>query len=95
MAILWLGFMGLFLMALGYPLAQRFSYYNRRSGAVLTILEGYAAFLLEVSLFTIVMAAAGYVFFGTTGAVVLGLVGMAVSFLLGSVLGTFSAAHEL
>src|SRR5262245_2039958 len=94
MAILWLGFMSLFLIALGIPLVQRFMYSAGHSGLVREIMEGFIAFMLEVLVFSGFMGLVGYVAFGLGGAVTLGLVGLAVSFILVSILGTVSAMRE-
>jgi hypothetical protein len=94
MAILWLVFMSLFLAALVIPLAQRFGYSGGHAGKLGDILSGFARFLLEVIAFSAFMALAGYLVAGTAAAVTLGLVGLAVGFLVVSILSTVSALSE-
>lgn len=94
MAILWLGFMSLFLVALGIPLVQRFVYSAGHTGLLRDVVEGFVAFLLEVLVFTGVLVIVGYLAFGIGGAMSLGLVGLTVSFLVVGILGTFSAIRE-
>ena len=94
MAILWLGFMSLFLVALGIPLVQRFVYSAGHHGLVREIFEGFAAYLLEVLIFSGFLGVVGYVVFGVGGGVTMGMTGLAVSFILVGILGTFSAVRE-
>jgi hypothetical protein len=94
MAILWLGFMSLFLGALAIPVVQHFMYSAGRFGLVREIIEGFLAFLLEVSLFSITLGIAGFFVFGPGGAVVMGLTGVVVSFIVVGILGAFSAVRQ-
>jgi hypothetical protein len=94
MAILWLGFMSLFLFALAIPLVQRFMYSAGHNGLIGEIVEGFVAFMLEVLIFSGFLGIVGYLAFGATGAVTLGLTGLTVSFILVGILGTFSAMRE-
>jgi hypothetical protein len=93
MAILWLGFMSLFLMALGIPLVQRFVYAVGR-GHIQAIIGGFAALLLAVLVFSGFLGMIGYFTFGIGGGVTLMLSGIAGSFILVAILGTFSSARE-
>ena len=94
MAILWLGFMSLFLGALAIPVVQHFMYSAGRFGLVREIIEGFVAFLLEVTLFSAVLGIAGFFVFGPGGAVVMGLTGIVVSFIVVGILGVFSAMRQ-
>lgn len=94
MAILWLGFMSLFLVALGIPLVQRFVYTAGHSGLAREIIEGFVTYLLEVLVFSGFLGIVGYLAFGVGGGVTMGLTGLSVSFILVSILGTFSAVRE-
>ena len=94
MAILWLGFMSLFLGALAIPVVQHFMYSAGRFGLVREIIEGFVAFLLEVTLFSLILGIAGYLAFGAGGAVAMGLTGIAVGFIIVGILGVFSAVRQ-
>jgi hypothetical protein len=94
MAILWLGFMSMFLVALAIPVVQHFMYSAGRFGLVREIVQGFVAFVLEVLLFSAILGVAGYVVFGAGGAVAMGLTGLTVSFVVVGILGVFSAVNE-
>lgn len=92
MAILWLGFMGLFLVALTFPIAQRFAYTH--SGLTRQIVEAALALLMVVALFTGLFALIGYLTFGLAGAVTMGLAGMTASFIVVAIAGTSTAIRD-
>jgi hypothetical protein len=94
MAILWLGFMSLFLVALAIPVVQHFMYSAGRFGLVREIVQGFVAFLLEVVLFSAILGIAGYLAFGAGGAVTMSLTGLTVSFIVVGILGVFSAVQQ-
>ncbi len=94
MAILWLGFMGLFLAALTFPLAQRFAYSQEQPGLTRQIVEVIVALLTVVILLTGLFAMIGYLSFGVAGAVTMGLAGMTLSFMLIAIVGTSSATRD-
>ena len=86
MAILWLGFMSLFLVALGIPLVQRFMYAAGHNSLPRGVVGGFVTFILEVVLFTGLLAVVGYVGFGVGGGLALGVVGLTVSFFIVGIL---------
>ncbi len=94
MAILWLVFMSLFLVALGIPLVQRFMYAAGHKGLLRDIVGGFVTFILEVALFTSLLAVVGYVAFGVGGALALGVTSLMVSFFVVGILGTLSALRD-
>lgn len=94
MAVLWLGFMSLFVVALAMPLVQHFMYSAGHRGLVRDIVGGFVTFVLEVAVFTGLMAVAGYVVFGVGGALTLGITGLTVSFVVVGILGAVSAIRE-
>ena len=94
MAILWLGFTSLFVVALAMPLVQHFMYASGNKGLLRDIIGGFVAFILEVALFTTLMAVAGYAAFGVGGALTLGVTGLTVSFVVVGILGTVSALRD-
>jgi hypothetical protein len=94
MAILWLGFMSMFVVALGIPLVQRFIYAAGSKGLLRDIVGGFVTFILEVVMFTGLLTVVGYVAFGVGGALTLGVTGLTVSFVVVSILGTVSALRD-
>jgi hypothetical protein len=94
MMILWLGFMALFLVALGAPLAQKFAYAGSHRGLAVEVVEGVAVTVAGVVIFAGLLAAAGYVAFGLSGAFGMGLIGAFVGFIVVSIVSTFMAAAE-
>ena len=94
MAILWLGFMSLFLGALAIPVVQHFMYSAGHFGLVREIVEGFLAFFLEVFLFSLILGIAGYLAFGAGGAAAMGLTGVIVGFMIAGILGVFSAVRQ-
>lgn len=94
MAILWLGFMSLFLVALAIPVVQHFMYSSGRFGLGREIVEGFLAFFAEVFLFSAALGIAGYFAFGAGGAVMMGLTGVTLSFMVVGILGAFSAVRQ-
>jgi hypothetical protein len=94
MAILWLGFVSMFLVALAIPVVQHFMYSAGRVALIRQIVEGFVAFVLEVALFTAFVGIAGYLTAGVGGAMAFGLTGLTVSFIVVSILGAFRAAND-
>lgn len=86
MLFLWLGFMGLFLVALIAPLAQRFGYADGRTA--LQIAVGVAVTIVGVVLFTGALGTIGYLALGPLAAFGIGLtaalIGFAVVLFVGS-----------
>lgn len=92
MAILWLGFTGLFVAALGIPLAQEFAYSNHQRGLVRDVVGGFLTFLLEVAFFAGFLSLIGYLVADAAGFATFGLVGLIVGFIVAALL---SAATTL
>jgi hypothetical protein len=95
MLVLWLVFMGLFILALAMPLAQRFGYAYGQWGSLRDMLEGTAALVAQSVLFAVFMGFVGGSLLGAGGVLPFALAGEVFSLLVLAVLGTINAVRSL
>lgn len=94
MAVLWLGFTGLFIAALGIPLAQEFAYANNRGGLVRDVIGGLFTFVLEVAFFAGFMSIIGYLVADVAGVTTFGLVGLIVGCVVAALLSVVAVSKQ-
>jgi hypothetical protein len=94
MLVLWLLFMGLFIVALALPLAQRFAYAFGQWGSLRATLEGMAGLVLVGVLFSAFLGLIGLGMMGTGGLMGFALIGEIFSLLVLALLGTFNAVRS-
>ncbi|MBZ0282857.1 MAG: hypothetical protein K8L97_19110 [Anaerolineae bacterium] len=85
MVFLWLGFMGLFLVALIAPLAQRLGYASGRTA--LQIAVGVAVTIIAVVLFSGALGTIGYLALGPLAAFGVGLTAAFIGFVAIAIFG--------
>ncbi len=93
MLVLWLFFMGLFIVALALPLAQRFAY-SFGWGSLRATLEGMAGLVVAGLGFSAFMGLIGLGTMGVGGLMGFALVGEIFSLLVLALLGTFNAVRS-
>lgn len=94
MLVLWLIFMGLFIVALALPLAQRFAY-AIGWGSLRATLEGMVGTVLAGVLFSAFMGLIGFGLMGAAGLMGFALVAEIFSLLVLAVLGTINVMRAM
>ncbi|MBI5667691.1 MAG: hypothetical protein HZC41_06755 [Chloroflexi bacterium] len=95
MLVLWLIFMGLFIVALALPLAQRFAYAFGQWGSLRATLEGMAGVVLAGVLFSVFMGLIGFGLMGAAGLMGFALVGEIFSLLVLAIMGTVNVLRAM